>query len=493
MDTSVRQDVICNMKMFLLKNIATVILLSSAFSASGQYDIKVDIKNYENDTLVVGYFYGDKQLVRDTLYSEKKGKFRLTGKDTLDAGIYMLLTHPDKEYVQFHVNEDNKEFEIEFDYKDKTKTKFKKSPDNNRFKEYIAMLTELRPRAQVLRDTINGMEERSEDATVFKTELEQIDQKVNSKQEELMTKYPQTLTAKILKANKEIEVPEFEDAEEPQSARYHYYKAHYFDNIDLGDPHSLTIGVLPGKLENYMKKLTSNHPDSITKSLDIILEKMEPAETTYRYYLSTYLNEYGKSKIIGYDAIYVHLVDNYYSDGKAPWVSEENLLKIVDNANKIRPSLIGKIGADLKVFGEDGKTTISISEIDYEYLVLLFWAPDCGHCTKMMPTFVEFNDKWKDSGVKVFAICTKHQDKTKNCWEKLEEKNMLGFINAADQYHRSRFKMKYNVSTTPKVFILNKDREILLKNLGADQLEDAFKELLRKDKKEHLIPKESKE
>ena len=68
---------------------------------------------------------------------------------------------------------------------------------------------------------------------------------------------------------------------------------------------------------------------------------------------------------------------------------------------------------------------------------------------------------------------------------------MLGFINGADQYHQSRFKFKYNVSSTPKVYILNKDREILMKNIGSDQLEKVMIEILKREKREILIPAEA--
>ncbi|MBT8229096.1 MAG: TlpA family protein disulfide reductase, partial [Bacteroidia bacterium] len=201
---------------------------------------------------------------------------------------------------------------------------------------------------------------------------------------------------------------------------------------------------------------------------------------TFKYYLSHFLNTYAKSKIVGYDAIYVYLVDNYYSKGKAPWVEEENLLKLEDNANKVRPVLIGKQGPDITVYDEMNNP-ISISDIEYEYLVLLFWSPDCGHCKKTMPDFIEFDKKWRDRGVRTFAICSKHQEKVKDCWEYVKEKDMLGFINAADEFHRSRFKLKYNVQSTPKVFILDKNREILMKNVGGDQLDRVMEELLKRE------------
>ena len=475
-----------------MKNIVQLFLLLS-FSATtslAQYNINIDIANYENDTLIVGYYYGDKQLVHDTLFAEEKGKFKLQGEDTLANGLYMLLTIPDNEFIQFNVNEKEKNFDISFDLRNKGVINYKGSKDNQLFQDYMNLLGDLRPRAQVLRDTIAVLTQAKKDFSKFDKELDELDNKVINAQKNIVDNYPNTISALILKASEEIDVPEFKEAENPQLERFKYYKAHYFDNIDLANPMALKIGVLPNKVDTYLEKLTANHPDSISQSIDVLLEKMQPAEDTYRFYLSTFLSKYGNSKIIGYDAVYVHLVDNYYNNGKAPWVEEENLLKIVDNANKIRPALIGKIGSDLTVFEEDGTTPVTLSEIDYEYLVLLFWAPECGHCSKMMPDFVAFNNHWKSTGVKTFAICTKHQDKTKNCWEDLEKKDMLGFINGADKNHVSRFKLKYNVTKTPKIFILDKNREILMKNLGADQLDIVMRDIFKRNGQEELLPAE---
>ena len=58
-----------------------------------------------------------------------------------------------------------------------------------------------------------------------------------------------------------------------------------------------------------------------------MLEGMKPAPETFKYYLVHFLNEYAKSKVVGYDAMYVHLVDKYYSTGLAPWTDEEQLEK----------------------------------------------------------------------------------------------------------------------------------------------------------------------
>jgi len=55
------------------------------------------------------------------------------------------------------------------------------------------------------------------------------------------------------------------------------------------------------------------------------------------------------------------------------------------------------------------------------------------------------------------------------------------FINLGDPFGKSRFKRKFNVRTTPKTFILNKDREILMKNVSAKQLDEIMTYILENE------------
>ena len=470
------------MKNFFL--LAVSIIFSMPLLA--QHHIEFDIQNYDQDTVVIGHYMIDKQLVHDTLYKNENGGFLMQGEENLQSGVYMLLTVPKREFIQFIVSEKEQNYSLSFDATDLSQLSFENAPDNEQLNAYVSFLKEVRPAADILRDTIKKLRESDKDITEFQEKLNDIDKKVNDYQNKVFTENPDYISSQMLRANKEIIVPDFADEKDASTKRYLYYKEHYFDNIELGNPEILRTPFLHQKIDYYLTKLTPNHPDSLVIALDRILEKMEPAKETYKYYLSHYLNLYAASKVVGYDAIYVHLVDKYYAQGKTPWVEEDNLLKIVDRANKIRPTLIGKIGADLTVYGEDN-SEITISELDYEYLILMFWAPDCGHCKKSMPAFVEFNDKWAEKGVKTLAICTKHQDKTASCWESIEEKNMSGFINAVDQYHRSKFKVKYNVTTTPKVFVLDKNREIIIKNIASEQLDEVMEEIVKMKKAEDAV------
>ncbi|MBK6784898.1 MAG: DUF5106 domain-containing protein [Saprospiraceae bacterium] len=168
-------------------------------------------------------------------------------------------------------------------------------------------------------------------------------QKVQKEQNDIIAKYPGSVLALLLKANIEPVIPEFEGSdEEKQRKRYFYYKSRYFDNIDFFHPAILRTPFLYQKVNYYLTKLTPQSPDSIIIAVDYILKKVEHNPEMYRYFLADLLNKYAQLKIVGHDALYVHLVDKYYTKGKAHWVDEETLDKMKENANDLRPILIGK-------------------------------------------------------------------------------------------------------------------------------------------------------
>lgn len=237
------------------------------------------------------------------------------------------------------------------------------------------------------------------------------------------------------------------------------------------------------KIDYYINKVSNQQPDSLVKTIDFVLSKLENNPEAYRYYLADLLNKYAAMKMVGHDALYVHLVDNYYSKGKAPWVNEENLKKMSDNADDMRPILIGKKIPDITTYQEDG-TPVRLQDIKSPYTVVIFWAPDCGHCKKIMPDVVKFYEKNKDKGVKMLGICTKGGDKTSTCWPAVKEKGMEGFINTADEY--SRYNMKIKVKSTPKIFILDENKEILIKDIPGEELDRIFQEILGFEEKKRL-------
>ena len=91
-------------------------------------------------------------------------------------------------------------------------------------------------------------------------------------------------------------------------------------------------------MTQYLEKLTVKNPDSIIESADLFISKIKNNDI-FKYVVSHITSTYERSKIMGMDAVFVHMVENYYMQDKCDWVDEKQLKKIVERAEKIAPNL----------------------------------------------------------------------------------------------------------------------------------------------------------
>lgn len=95
-----------------------------------------------------------------------------------------------------------------------------------------------------------------------------------------------------------------------------------------------------------------------------------------------------------------------------------------------------------------------------------------------MPAVKEFADAYKNKGVTVVTVCTEAGKNTPKCIDYAEEKGFHEGIIATYDEHQ-RYRRKLYINTTPKVFILDANKEIVLKDIDAKKLGmviDAIKE-----------------
>lgn len=449
-----------------------------------EVDIEIKVKNYDNDTLIVGNYYADRQLVKDTLIRKKGDKsFRIQADSLFDVGVYMAITIPDHQFSQFIVPADDQKFKLEMDYKDLSDLKVKDSEENELFYEYLKYLTKRRPENARLQKELEQIKSEKRDASKVEAQIAALDREILEYQEKIVRENPNTITSMLISANFQIDIPEITEGteEEIKAARFKYYRDHYFDHLNFDHPGILRTPFLHDRLVYYMEKLNAPIPDSTIIAIDYILGKFENNPEALKFYTSYFLNQFAQMKMVGQDAIYVHIVDKYYANGKAPWVKEETLTKIVDNANKLRPLLIGKTIPDITTYEQDG-TAVKIREVDADYTVLVFWAPSCGHCKKAMPHIVKFNDEYLAKGVKTISICTKGGEKYKGCWDFLEGKDMLRMQNTGDEY--IRFQRQLFVRKTPKIIVLDREKEIVIKDIPAEKLSEIIDEIIALDNQE---------
>ncbi len=464
-------------------------LLLALFAALGLqaadgHRIKVKIQDYEEKELYLAYYYGDKQYILDTATVGTDGFFDFTGEKPLEPGVYLVVLAPNNTYFQILVDKQEQFFKV-FTQKENASehVRIEDSPENKLFYGYLSFLSDKRPIADTLVARMGREEDESAKEKIQK-ELDELNEKVTAHQKKLVADNPNSITAALVKAGFGLDYPEFEgDDQARQRARWEYTVEHFFDYVDLADPRILRTPFLFERVDYYVSKLVVQIPDSISVAIDRVLEKMKPAEETYKFYLIHFLNAYAKSNIVGMDAVYVYMVEKYYSKGQTPWVDEEQLKKIIENAAELKPLLIGKKAPDIIMQERSGKS-VSLYNIQADYIVLYFWRYDCGHCQKTLPDMKAFYDKYNDKNVKLISICTKFTDEMQKCWEYIDEKEIGHWYHLSDPYHRSKYMSVYAVKSTPTIYVLDKNKEIISKRIGPEQLVEVMDKIIEFRNKE---------
>lgn len=453
-------------------------LLQHSFAG---HKITGSVSHFEGQTVYLSMLYGGNQYLVDTA-TAVKGTFVFESFYNLQSGVYLVVLPPSKSFLVL-VDQKITDFSFKADMSDIDATiQFDRSPDNTAYYDYIKFFLVKRKYLDEVK-TAYDTQVSEPDKVALLEKMHQLKKDVTTYQSELVARNPGTLTAAIIKCELPVELPTFDGSpEEIQLKKYLFQKAHFFDNTDLNDERLIRSpkNVLVDRVEHYLDHLTVQQPDSIIASVDFILAKTEKVPVSYRFFLTHIFNKYREMKTIGMDAVYVHIAEQYIASGKASWIEADEKEKVLAAVKTISPTLIGKKAPDFMVQLEDGKN-ISLSEIKSPYTVLVFWAPNCAHCQKSMPILNTFQQSYKKDGVQVFAVCTKLNEQEKSCWDYLDKNQFTNWITASDKIGgSSQIHSQYNITTTPKIYVLGSDKKIIAKDIGVEHLEEVMKRILKK-------------
>ncbi|PPK84397.1 peroxiredoxin [Neolewinella xylanilytica] len=450
-----------------------VLTLGLSAQDDAAYRIEVDIEGYNEAILTLGYYMMDKQYIVDTASRSPEGTY-VFESDTaaLEPGIYLVVLSPDNNYFEVLVSsDDDQEFTLHTSTADLANVTVEGDRQNELFYEYLTFIRQKQEESAPYRQTVSDSTAAPALAAQARERLLAIDQEVKAYQEALATSQPDAFVSSIIRFNQSPEPPAYAqetNQDERQRLQWRWLQEHYFDGLNLGDPRLVRTPFLFSRVDYFINSLQVRHPDTLAAAIDQVLNRLDPQSEAYRMLVVHYTNEAATSKLVGMDALYVHMVDRYYGNGKAYWADEEQVGKMVDNANRLEPLLIGKKAPDLHMTRRDG-SPINLYDVDAKYTVLYFWRYDCPACKKSTPLMKEFFEKYGEmADVRIFSVCTKGADEIGNCWDYVDEQGTGDWIQVADPYQR--FYKSYDIQSTPAIFLLDEDKTIVSKRIGADQL-----------------------
>lgn len=466
-----------------------VILSASTLLFAGKkynYDIEVKVEGLKDTEFYLAYYYArpKQQYIYDTFAIDSKGIGRIQSDSILEGLYIAVFPALGNQYFDiiiaepsFKVSSDtvslamNVEFEGSLEnqlfYEDR-KFMMKKMNEANKVKAQreAALNSGDSATAKALLDTLTAL---NEDVMEYKREIQK--------------NHPETFYSEFLYLTTDLKIPPqpADDDRDNDVYRYRYLKKHYWDGIDLTNEGILKTPVFRQKLDYYFEKMIPMVPDSMIAESDWILKQAQGCDEMFKYICVALLNEAAKSEVMCMDSWYVHMVLNYYDNGKAFWIKDEaELFRIVDRGKKLEPLQCGSVAPNVKMRDREFQYH-ELDDVESKYVLVYIWDPECGHCQKETPKLKRVYDSLRVEEVdfEVYAIAnTVEYDK----WHKFMDEKGLDWINVtAFSPEEQAFRAIYDVRSNPQFYLLNEEREIIAKRINSWQVFDYLMHL--EDKK----------
>ncbi len=473
--------------MKLLKNLVLLALICSwTMMAAAQkgYKIQFHIKGLKDTTCLIANYYGNGTYVKDTVKLDKSGRCTFSAPDDLPKGIYIFII-TDKNYFDFIINND-KQFSLEADKSNTLKTmKISGSLENSLFYEYLRFNKLEYDRVIIFQKDLDKHSKNADSARLLSDSTGKINNIIIQYKLNIVKKYPSSFLAFMINIMKEPEVPEapvLPNGRKDSTFSYRYYRAHFWDDVSFADDRALRTPVFHSKLVKYFDKVLPQSPDTIISEADFMIEKSRINPEMFKYMVWFFTRQYENSEIMGFDKIFVHVVNKYYVTDQTPWVDPTVKKEIIKKAAKMEALLIGKRPPNM-IMQDTSLQLVSMYNVDASTLLILFWDPECGHCEQEIPKLKTLYDSVKGKyGLEIFAVCS---DTTMVKMKSYIKKKNMHWINVdgprtlTGEYHG-----QYDITTTPVIYILNERKEIIAKRLTVDQIEKFLENYYRKkDKK----------
>jgi peroxiredoxin len=458
----------------MTKHFFTFLFLLSFLALTAQnkknYKIEIKIKGIEDSVLYLANYYGDKTFLVDTATLKGKNNYLFEGKKWLDGGIYIVVGEKKNTVFEFLIS-DSQHLKFDSDIDNLIEEmKVKGSNENALFFDYLAYSNIQFKKLKSFQQQIN-LNPNSDSIPLLNKNIEELNSDIVDYKEAIIEAYPDAFISHFFLAMKSPKTENLSNTSKQDSIQaFRNYKKHYWDYMNFDDERLIRTPVFHNKLDYYFTAIANSKLDSLINEIDAFLNRIDEKSELYKHSLWHLTLKFDQTNKMGYDAILVHFAENYYANGKASWLNNEVVKNILDEAKKRSNSLIGKKGPNL-VMQNINSTPISMYSIDKKYTILYFWDPKCNHCKEETPKLREFyKQNAKRLNLEVFAVCA---DTNMQEMKAYIVENKLDWINVnGPRSYTQNFHELYNVYSTPFIFVLDKNKTIIAKQIKSGQVLD---------------------
>lgn len=429
----------------------------------GPADISIKVngigegKSYLIAFVAEGHFRLDSCTVRNDIISYKKD-------EGYPQGLY-YVSLPNNQYVQVILSEDQ-ELNMECEHNNINGTmKVQGSKENTIYYENLLYESTYNAKFQNLSRRLKNLDQNSAEYKDVDGQRKQMESERTAMLNKIFEENPKLLFTEFKRSGQNPKIRETgTDAE-----KIYHYRKEFWDNVNFADPRLIRTPVIINKLKRYFNELTPKNPDSIFVTAKGLVDRVIEHPQYFKFFANWIALNYEPTKtdLMDPESVFVNMIQNYFTKELAFWSDSMEVYGLQRRAYEMAQSLVGKQGPDVVSTNQNGETK-SIYEKTAEYIVVYLYNPTCEHCMKETPLLVDwYNKNKRNNYADVFAIAIDTNEKE---WKEYIKKNNMEFTNVFDPTNKSIY-AKYYVDITPEIYVLNKERKIIGKNLKVFQID----------------------
>lgn len=440
----------------------------------GQYHITGQITGLKHGECILAYnHYSGSLYPVDTAKIDLNGNINFFKKKSLDTGIYEIVL-PSKSKLITLIISDEQNINFKVDTVDIISSiKIKGSKESQLFYQ---LQFYLKSNAQKISEL------KSKNTSPI--EIKKLEEEQKKYYDFFLKKNKNTFLVEILKTASNPEIPS--SIRTSQEEAFLYYKNHFWDSFSFSNKKLVKTPFLKQKLDTYFNELTIQREDSIIKSAEYLLNKAQNgSQKEYEEYIIRYItNKYENSTSMGTEGVFVYMVERYFLTKYINVVDTSTLTSLKEKVNILKPLLLNKVIPDIGVQNKENRLSF-IHELKSNFNIILFYSPSCGHCKEGAPKLKQFYNNHKNENIEIMTIAI---DGNEMDWNKfINEHQWHSFINGYGLVvsRTVNYSKEYDVSSTPTIYILDKNLKIIARRIGIDDIEP-FYNIYRKQKIENI-------
>lgn len=468
------------MKRFLF-SICLMLGVAGTWAQSTGYQINLQIKPLKRTWVYLGYYYGKILPITDSAYLDETGRGVLKGAKALPQGIYILAASKNSILTEMLVGK-TQHFTVTSDTTNpQALTKFTGSPENEQFRAYTDFVAARGKAIEQARNQMNAPSVSAEEKAKLQAIITKNAGEMDAYRKNVVETQPSSLLAVIFGAMQEPNMADaYKNAKTYKDSVTAYYNArkHYWDGVNFMDGRIVRTPVFEQKMKTYFDAYISPEADSVIHETNWMLALGRNDPEMYKYLVNYFVDNYFSPKVMGQDKVFTTIYEKHFATNQVNWLTQNQMKQISDRYYMLASNLLGGQAAELNLI-DTNNVSKTLYAMQNPYTVVAFYDPNCGHCKVEIPRMDSlYKADWKKENIGVYAVMV--AEGSISDWKPFIRKWGEGWTHVhqtaemkaeEEKKQQPGYHQLYDIRSTPTLFLLDKDKRIIAKNLSLDDLD----------------------